>query len=129
MFGNPYDRCGNQRHDSGAYPTEHRFHGRKRLVSGEKHRNQQNNNDGRQYSSCDADRHAAPSRQPVTKKNSAVNGNQSGSRLRERHHIEELFLVEPVMPVHHFALNERQHGVSAADGERTNLQVRHEQRP
>ena len=46
MFGKPYDRCGNQRHDSGAYPTEHRFHGRKRLVSGEKHRNQQNNNDG-----------------------------------------------------------------------------------
>ena len=67
--------------------------------------------------------------QLVADKDGYVDGEDSRHRLRNRHQVQELLLAYPFVAVYHLFFDERNHGVSAADGKEAYLKECGEQSP
>ena len=55
---------------------------------------------------------------------SRIDCNNTGCGLRQGNHIEKLFLINPMLPIDHLALYERNHSIASAKRECANLEIR-----
>lgn len=53
----------------------------------------------------------------VSHKGGRVDRNGSGRRLGNRNNFQNVLFAYPPFVIHHFPLNERDHGITAAEGE------------
>ncbi len=58
----------------------------------------------------------------ISRVNADIYGNGARTALRCRQAVQKFFFGDPAMASAHFPLDERDHGIASADGERTDLQ-------
>ena len=90
----------------------------------EEHGDSQNDEERRQGG---AKRHAQrtpKAAQAVAYKRADVDCHNARTALGYGYHVDKLLLAEPLMPVNHLLLDERYHGVAAAEGEHPDFEKR-----
>ena len=115
---------GYQSHHSWAYAAEYGRHNLVVLELMEEHGDGQNDEKRRQGRAQGHAQGAAQLAQAVAYEGADVYRHHARTALGNGYHVDELLTAEPLVLVDHLALDERYHGVAAAEGEQADLEKR-----
>ena len=111
------DRTDDEGHDSRAHAFEGGVDDRVLADVGEKERDGQDDDERRQHGAQQGRHGAAEAADLVAHEHRGVDGDRPRDRLREGQQVEELLLLDPLAFGDELPLDQRKHGVAAAEGE------------